>query len=230
MNIKRFNSAIAVSVLVVFAFTATASAANTPDLTQSITAGTLSTDILDNNRASVALPSSALSSKSFSFNCQSGGSASTGLLGTNTQRLYVINPDGADNGWNLSIAATGGATSVWENTGATQTFDFNDAGGSGCTDSGGADVDTRPGQLTIDPSVATLTADCISCTTANTTLGSSSAFNQGTTDSILLLNAAAGSNDVWRGYLTDINLSQTIPAEQAVDNYDINFTVTVTAS
>ena len=228
MNIKRINISIAISFFVAFALVGSASAANTPDLTQAITAGTLSTDILDNNRATVASPSSALSSKSFSFNCQSGGSASTGLLGTNTQRLYVINPDGADNGWTLTVAATSGATSVWENTGATQTFDFNDSGGSGCTD--GGDADSRPGQLSVDPSVGTLSTDCLSCTSSNVTLGSSSSFVQGTTDSITLLNAGAASNDVWRGYLTGVGLSQTIPAEQSVENYDINFTVTVTAS
>jgi hypothetical protein len=180
------------------------------------------------SRVTVGSPTFALGSKTFSFNCQSGGSASTGTLGSASQRLYTINPDGADNGWTLSVAATSGVTTVWENTGATQTYDFNDPGGSGCTD--GGDADSRGGQLTIDPSVSTLTTDCLSCVTTNVTKGSSSAFNQGTTDSITLLNASGASDDVWRGYLTDIGLSQTIPAEQSVDSYDINFTVTVVAS
>ncbi len=228
MNIKRINLAFISMLLVLLSFSGVASAASTPDLTQSITAGTISTDILDGSRVPVGSPTFALGSKTFSFNCQSGGSASTGLLASASQRMYVINPDGADNGWTLAVAATSGITSVWENAGATQTYDFNDPGGSGCTD--GGDADTRGGQLTIDPSVSTLTTDCVSCTATSVTKGTSTAFNQGTTDSVTLLNAGSGSDDVWRGYLTDIGLSQSIPAEQSVDSYDINFTVTVTAS
>ena len=228
MNIKTINTSLIVFLLILFAFSGVASAANTPDLTQSITAGTLSTDILDGSRVTVGAPSFALGSKTFSFSCQSGGSASTGTLGSASQRLYVINPDGADNGWTLTMAATSGATAAWENTGATQTYDFNDPGGSGCSD--GGDADSRIGQLSVDPTASTLTTDCLSCVSTNVTKGSSSAYNQGTTDSITILNASAASDDIWRGYLTGIGLSQTIPAEQAVDSYDINFTVTVTAS
>ncbi len=202
-------------------------AANTSDLTQSITTGTLSTDILDASRVTVASPSAALGAKNFSFTCQSGGSASTGTLGTNAQRMYVTNPDGADSGWTLTIAATSGATARWANGGVNQFFDFNDPTGSGCTD--GGDADSSAGQLTIDPNAGTLTADCSSCTTANVTKGSSAAFSQGVTDSITLLNASAASDDVWRGYLTGATLSQTIPAEQAADSYSINLTLTTTA-
>lgn len=203
-------------------------AANDSDLTQSITAGSLATDVLDATRNPVANPSAALSAKTFSFSCQSGGSASTGTLGINAQRLYVMNPDAADNGWTLTIAATSGATTRWSNGGASQFFDFNDGGGSGCTD--GGDADSSAGQLTIDPSVGTITTDCASCVSTNVSLGSSSAFAQGSVDSITLLNASASSDDIWRGYLTDVGLSQTIPAEQPVDSYDINLTITVTAS
>lgn len=59
--------------------------------------------------------------------------------------------------------------------------------------------------------------------------GSSAAFNQGTTDSITLVNAGSTSNDVWRGYLSGATISQTIPAEQAADSYTLNLTLTATA-
>jgi hypothetical protein len=201
-----------------------ASAANDPDLTQDITAGTLSTDVIDNLGATVASPSAALSTETFSFDCQT----STGVLGTNTQRIYVMNPDGADNGWTLTIAATSGATALWQNGGATQFFDFNDPTTSGCTD--GVDADSRPGQLSIDPSVGSITTDCLACVVTNVSLGSASAFSQGVTDSITLINAAAASDDIWRGYLEDVDLSQTLPAEQPADSYTINLTLTATAS
>ena len=200
------------------------------DLTQSITAGTLTTDILNASRATVASPTAAMSAKAFSFDCYAGGSASTGSLGTNSERLYVINPDGADAGWSLTLAATDGATDKWENSGATKTYDFNDPAGStaGCGD--GGDADSIPGQLTVNANAGTLTTDCVSCVTTNVTKGSSTGFNQGTTDSVPILTAAAGSDDVWRGYLTGASLSQTIPAEQGVDSYTINLTLTVSAT
>lgn len=207
--------------------TQTVFSANTPNFTQTINSGVLATDILDNNRATVASPSVALGAKTFSFDCYSGGTASTGLLGTNTQRVYVMNPDAADNGWTLTIAATSGNTSVWD-AGAATDYDFNDPTGSGCTD-GGGDADAFGGQMTINANAGTLTTDCVSCTTTNVTKGSSNAFNQGTTDSITLLSAASGSDDVWRGYMTDISVSQTIPAEQVAGSYSLGMTLTVTA-
>lgn len=47
-------------------------------------------------------------------------------------------------------------------------MDFNDSTTSGCTD--GADTDTSRGQLTLDPSVATLAVgQCTSCATTSIT-------------------------------------------------------------
>ncbi len=201
--------------------------AGNSDLSQTITAGALSTDILDASRVSVASPSVAFGTKSFAFTCQSGGTASTGTLGTASQRLYVSNPQGADNGWTLSVAATSGATSKWANSGVTQTYDFNDSGTSGCSD--GADPDSIPGQMTINPSVAASNLDCLTCSATGVSLGSSAAFIQGSVDAITLWNASAGSDNIWRGYLTGIGMSQTIPAEQTADSYTINLTLTATA-
>jgi hypothetical protein len=86
--------------------------------------------------------------------------------------------------------------------------------------------------MTVDPSVGTLaTGVCLSCVTTNITKGSSSAFNQGTTDSITLLTASAASNDVGDWHLQGVTISQTIPAEQgAATDYDINMTLSVVAS
>ena len=202
-----------------------ASAASNSDFTQIITAGTLAVDILDASRAAVASPSIALTSRTFSFNCQT----STGTLGSNTQRLYAMNPNASTpNGWNITIAATGGATTTWNNTGNTKHFDFNDASGSGCTD--GADTDSYGGQLSLDPSSSTLTADCTSCANTGITKGSSNAFVEGTTNNITLLAASNTASNPYRGYLTGIPVSQTIPAEQQTDTtYALNLTLTITA-
>jgi hypothetical protein len=202
-------------------------AASTPTLTQVITNGVLSVDILDASRNPVASPAVSMSSKAFAFDCQTGANASTGTLGTNSERVYVINPGGADNGWNLTVAATGGATTTWANAGSTRLIDFNDPTTGGCTD--GGDADSARGQMTIDPSIGTLTTDCASCTTTGVTKGASSAFSQGVADSLTVLSAAAGSDNIWRGYLTGTSLSQVIPGETAADSYTLNMTLTATA-
>ena len=206
--------------------TGRAFAASTPTFSQTINAGTLATDIMNASRVSVATPAVAMSAKTYAFDCQSGASASTGTLGSNSERVYVSNPDAADNGWTLTIAASSGATASWSD-GGTNNFDFNDANTSGCGD--GADTDAYKGQLTINPAVSTLTADCLSCTTSNVTKGSSSAFSEGTTDSITLLNAASGSDDIWRGYMTGASASETIPGETPAASYTLGMTLTVTA-
>ena len=232
MNIVKRNSIVALITLVVTILfvAATASAANTPTLNQTINAGSLSTDILNASRVAVGSPSAAFSAKTFSFDCQYGGAASTASLGSDSERAYVINPNAANNGWTLTIAATSGATALWQNGGSTQNYDFNDPTGvnPGCSD--GADTDSKAGQLSIDPSAATINLDCMTCTSSNVTKGSATAFNQGTTDAITLLNAAAASDDIWRGYLTGVAMSQTIPAEQPADSYSVNMTITVTAN
>jgi hypothetical protein len=226
----RERLTLSITILFSLVFIVGVYAANTPNLNQTINAGTLVTDIRDASRVTVATPAVAMSATTFSFDCKSGGSRPTGTFGTNSERIYVDNPGAAVNGWTLTLAATGGATDSWDNAGVTEQYDFNDAGGApvGCGDSVG-DADSLVGQLSVDPSVGTLTADCTTCTTSNITLGSASAFDQGTTDSVTLINAAAGSDDTGRWYLTDVSLAQTIPAEQPNDSYSINMTLTVTA-
>jgi len=225
---RKAVSLIVATFFVVLIVSAVVSAANTPTLNQTINAGTLATDILDNTRAAVASPSASMTTKTFSFDCQYGGSSSTGTLGENLQRIYVMNPNAANIGWTLSIASSGGITSRWQNAGVSQFIDFNDPSGAnpGCSD-GVGDADATAGQLTIDPSISTITTDCISCGPSNINKGASSGFNQGTVDSVTLLVAAAGSDDIWRGYLTGVGMSQTIPAEQPADSYSMNMTLTV---
>ncbi len=199
-------------------------AAGNSTFSQTINPGTLGTDIRSNASTAVASPAVAMSAKTFSFDCQSGGSASTGTFGTASERIYVDNPDGADSGWTLSLGATAGASALWANTGATKKFDFNDAGGSGCTD---GDTDTFGGQLTVNPAAGSITTDYSGSSVTGITLGTQASFAAATP--VTLVSAAAGSADIWRGYFTGIGLSQTIPAETAADAYSINLTLTATA-
>lgn len=201
------------------------SAANTPTFNQQINAGTLSSDIKDGTRTPVASPSVSMTAKNFSDTCQDGVNASTGTFGTATERAYVTNPSGANSGWTLSLAATGGPTALW--TSGANTYDFNDATTAGCTD--GIDTDTKAGQLTIDPSVGAITTDCVSCGMTGITKGSQAGFVEGGPDNITLISAGSTSDDVWQGYITGVGLSQTIPAETAAGTYTLNLTLTAVA-
>lgn len=200
-------------------------ASTTSTWSQTINAGTLTIDIADStsNYASVGSPAVSMNAVNFSFSCQ----ASTGTFGTATEAIYVSNPDGADNGWTASIAASG-TTDVWDSAGTD--FDFNDAGGSGCTD--GADSDSLGGQLTINPAAGTLdVGSCSSCTTTDITKGSSNAFVEGSTDTITLLTAAGTSDDIGDWDLVGVGLSQQIPGEQpAASDYTIDMVISIAAS
>lgn len=192
---------------------AVASASNTPNLTQTINAGTLTTNIYQSDDATpVSSPAVAFTAKNLAFTCQT----STGTLGDTNNKVNVTNLAAGINTWTLSIAATSGFTGTWSD--GTHTYKFNDATGTGCTN----------GQLTVDPSAATLTDDCSSaCNDTNVTKGSSTAFNHGTsTDSVTLMSDSTGT--AWEGYLTGINLSQKIPASQPSGSYSLGMTITVT--
>lgn len=222
--LRSIVSAALIFFVAFVASTHPALAASTSNVTQVISGGALAVDIRDASRNPVASPTFGLGALTFSFNCQT----STGTIGSNTQRIYVDNPGAASNGWTVTVAATGGATSTWSNAGATRSFDYNDPTTAGCAD--GPDADTAAGQMSLDASAATLTTDCASCSTSNITQGAATAFSQGTTNTITLLNASASASSSGRWYLTGIGVAQTLPAEQQVDNYSINLTATVTAS
>lgn len=223
--VRRLNTSLAISLLAIFSVTGIAIASSTSTFNQSISTGTLATDIVDASWVTVGSPAITMSAITSGVTCQS----STGTFGTNGERIYVNNPDAADNGWTLTVAANGGATAVWDDSGDTDEMDFNDPTGSGCSD--GADADDDSGQMTVDASVGTLnTGQCGSCNTTNITKGSSSAFSQGATDSITLLTAAAGSDDIGDWYITGISISQTVRAGQPGGSYALPMTLTATAS
>lgn len=160
----------------------------------------------------------------FSFGTQ----IAAGSFGTASENIYVQNPDGADNGWTLSLAAPL-ATNTWTSGGLH--YDFNDPTGSGYTD--GGDADAVGGQMTVDPTSngQLNTGQCSGgCATSNISLGGATPFNQGVADSVTLLNAAASSSDIGDWILQDVDISQKIPAQQAAANdYALNLVLSVTA-
>jgi len=225
--LRRLNITTALGLVVLTSgVTSTALfAAATSNFQFTVNAGTLSVDIVDGSYVTVGSPSVIFTPATFSFSCQTAGV--TGTFGTATQQIYVKNPDAADGGWVTSLAASA-PTAFWDSAGTD--VDFNDPTTGGCTD--GADADALKGQLTVDASGGTLAAGARTATLlTGVTKGSSNAFNQATVDSITLLTAAAGSEDIGDWTLQGVTLSQSIPAETpAAGDYDINMTLSVVAS
>ena len=197
-------------------------ASGTSNFTQTINAGTLSLDIVDGSYASVSSPTMAMPAATFSFACQS----KIGYFGTSTQQIYVSNPDAAANGWTVSLAASSTAD-VWASAGTP--FDFNDPTASGCTDS--ADTgDTVGGQMTVDPSVGSIAQGPSANGTTGLSLGSSSAFEEGVTDTITILTSD-GTTDIGDWTLQSVKITQTLPAEQpAASDYNIDMVLSIAAS
>lgn len=194
----------------------------TSTLSQTINAGTLAVDIVDAGYTPVGSPAVTLSAEDFSFACGS----SSGTLGTATEQIYVKNPDAADGGWSLTIAASV-PTAFWD--GAGDDYDFNDGDTAGCGD--GADTDSLIGQMTIDASGGTLDVGaCSECVITNVTKGSSSSFEEDSTDSITLLTGAIASDDIGDWTLEGVSITQTLPPElPAANDYSLGLTVTVAA-
>lgn len=194
-----------------------ASASNQSQLNQSITEGAKSIDIVTSAGATVASPAVSFSSTTFSFDTQD----TTGTLGASEQRIRVYNPTSTAT-WTASIAGSA-TTATW--TTGSQYYDFNDANGSGYTD-GGTDTDTYGGQLAVAPAGGTL-AGVSGCATSNVSLGSNSAFIEGTTDSITIASGASGAPTFCRWDITNIGLTQKIPAAQPAGSYSLDLVLSI---
>lgn len=181
----------------------------TSNLTQTINAGVLHTDVRDGSNAVVASPSFAMTAGTVSTSSQQ---TVTGTFGTATQRISVDNPGASNTGFTLAIAATGGTTATW--TDGSKTYPFNAA-------------TAAAGQLTINATPGTITA--LVGTTTGIAKGTSGTFSSGSNTPIQLLNAGATSDDVWNGYLTGVSVSQTIPAATPAGSYTFGLTQTVAA-
>lgn len=186
------------------------------ELSQQINAGILTAAILDSNRDEVATPSVDFGATNFAFDCQ----PSTATLGTVDERLYVTNPSATDV-WTLGLAATGGETAVWEDTtDPLKNYAFNNPAGTGCDE----------GQLTVDPSGSTPETECSSCTLSGVNVGSSASFDSVGGVGDITLMSASSADEVWRGYLIGVELSQEIPGETPAGNYSLDMTLTIAAS
>lgn len=184
--------------------------------------GVFSVNIVNSSGGSVGSPSVAMSTGVMKFACD----LTSGTLGTPSENVRVINHS-AGVPWTLSAAATAGNTATWTN--GTQYFDYNDPGGTqpGCSE--GSDGDSYAGMLSIG-FAGTTVSPSPGCATDGVTAGTSDAFSQGTTDDITLARAGGSATNGCHWDFNDIEISQTIPAEQISGTYSIDLTITLTAN
>ena len=182
----------------------------------------LSVDLVNASNISISNPNLSMTANESRFIC----TASSGTLGSSSQKIRVDNPTSTP-GWTLNIASTGGLASLWQNTGATRKFDFNDPTSSGCVD--GPDTDLFAGSLDLDPTNMTITPGS-GCSASNINKGAQADFEESVIDAITLAAAtsSADTNCFWD--ITAIDIVQTLPPELAADNYTINLTLTIVAS
>jgi hypothetical protein len=192
------------------------------DIPEVITSdGAFSTDIVDASGNSVSSPSVTMSPITANFAC----TTSSGVLGTSTQRIRVLNHS-ADPQWTLSIAATGGNTALW--SGGAGLYDFNDPSGSppGCA--AGGDSDTYAGLLGFDFGSAAITPES-GCSTTGVSFGGNANFEEGVTDAVTLGTAGSPASSGCYWDFENVGLNQQIPAGQPGGSYSLNLTVTLVA-
>ena len=150
-------------------------------------------------------------------------STTTAKLSNNSsQQLEVVNSL-STTGWSVSLAATGGSTAKWTQTGGTASYGFNNS-------------NANQGQLSVDLSSSAFTASGSTplgqaCTTAGLSYGAGGAFVAGTASAsaITLATASSSSGLTCLFKLQDISLKQTIPAYQKPGTYTLPVTATVVA-
>ena len=179
-------------------------------LTQTISAGTISTNFTDTEGDPVSSPSFAMSSATVS----TGNMSTTGTYGSDTQRATVDKP-GISGGFTLALAAEDSSIGWYEsNTPSVSAYKHN-----------GATPDER--QLTVGTG-GTLGEYTGSGTLAGITGSEGGTFTDD--DPIMIMLGASGTMDsVWRGYVHGISLTQVIPSGTPEGSYSIDLVQTVTS-
>lgn len=217
IKIKKLISKkwLIIAISLVFMTGTVAYAATTPQLNETISDGAKSVDIVDGSGNAVASPSATFGALTFSFGTQD---ATDNGIFTSSQKIRVSNPTSTAT-WTINIAGSA-PTALW--TAGGNTYDFNDS--SGYTD--GADTDSKGGQMTVDPSGATITG-VSGCATTNISNGTSDSFVETTNNSIDLFTAASGAATYCRWDYTGVNLTQKVPAGQPSGSYTLSMTITI---
>ena len=149
-------------------------------------------------------------------------STTTAKLSNNSSQQLEVTNSLSTTGWSVSLAATGGSTAKWTQTGDAANYAFNS-------------TNTDQGQLSVDLSSSAFTASGSmplgqACTTAGLSYGAGGAFVAGTASANAITLATASNSSLTCLFkLKNISLKQTIPAYQKPGTYTLPVTVTVVA-
>lgn len=216
---KIAQKSLVLALIFVFVVGIQVFASNQSTFNQTISAGSLSVDIVDAGGTTVASPAISMGAETFSFSTQDA----TGQFGTSAERIRAYNPTTTAT-WTVNLAASS-PTDTW--TGGAGDYDFNDAGGY--TDDGATtDADAYGGQMTVNPSTGSITG-VSGCATTNVSLGASDSFVQTSMNSIDIMSAAAGAATScrWDFIGAADNITQKLPASQAAGSYSITMVLSI---
>ena len=181
--------------------------------------GSLDIRFADATNATLTNPTTVFSA---AMTSRTASTTTAKLSNNSSQQLEVANSL-STTGWSVSLAATGGPTAKWTQTGSTANYAFNS-------------TNVDQGQLSVDLSSSAFTASGSTplgqaCTTAGLSYGAGGAFVAGTAsaNAITLATASSSSGLTCLFKLQDISLKQTIPAYQKPGTYTLPVTVTVVA-
>ena len=181
--------------------------------------GSLDIRFADATNATLTNPTTVFSA---AMTSRTASTTTAKLSNNSSQQLEVANSL-STTGWSVSLAATGGSTAKWIQTGGTANYDFNNSNAS-------------QGQLSVDLSSSAFTASGSTplgqaCTTAGLSYGAGGAFVAGTAsaNAITLATASSSSGLTCLFKLQNISLKQTVPAYQKPGTYILPVTVTVVA-
>jgi hypothetical protein len=181
--------------------------------------GTLFVKIVDAGGVEIVNPDIPLPNTSLKFLYQSVA----GTVGEAVKKIRIDNAT-ANAKWSVAIAATDGPSALWDATPAS--YDYNDPTASAVD---GVDADSVGGQMSLDPSMATVTPE-VGCMDTGLVYKDPAAFSQGVVNSITLLESGLAAETGCYWDITGIPITQTIPKEQtAASDYAINMTLTITA-
>jgi len=208
---SNLKNIIGLSLVVFGTVTSIVYAVNTPNFTLQINPGTLSIDIVDPSDYSTKTNPSFSIGGTSTFSSMTSVTA-TGVLGDDTNGvIYISNPD-ATSSWTASLAAN---TTQWTTGGATPSvFPYNA-------------VTSAQGQLTIDPSTATLTSGKSNIVLdSSVTLGSSGTFSD-KVSSVTLAQANASAPRIADFVIKNIGVNQVIPAMTSSGSYSLGITLSI---
>lgn len=140
-------------------------------------------------------------------------------LGTSSQQIIVNNPT-ENPRWTLTLSPVDGIDALWKSK--NERYDINDMSG---TD--GKDNDSVGGKLLVDPTEMHILPKG-GCSGMGISPGVSTAFSEDR-ENITLVVSGNNADTHCEWSLTNIALSQIIPAEQAVGNYSLDMMLTMVA-